>query len=231
MNITEGARLKNDVHFDRIIHSYHLQIQQLQWPERRIEDTHSTIRWNTTTIEVHVSESRNSEAFLLLHNLAAMHLIFWLVHLDYTVLLTWGCKLSIERISFRYTVTCTGAVYAGFRCCAWNCYHSPDLLTEIFVRMLLLLREYSNLIKINTTTEAAPWGGHAFEGFAPTLAWNQSRTRLTHGLSDCSLKTSGSLWANCSAHPWRSRITWFWLHKIFHLIWSMFLLHMVWRNN
>jgi hypothetical protein len=98
-------------------------------PERRIEDTHSTIRWNTTTIEVHVSESRNSEAFLLLHNLAAMHLIFWLVHLDYTVLLTWGCKLSIERISFRYTVTCTGAVYAGFRCCAWNCYHSPDLLT------------------------------------------------------------------------------------------------------
>jgi hypothetical protein len=100
-------------------------------PERRLEDTHSTIRWNTTTIEVHVSESRNSEAFLLLHNLAAMHLIFWLVHLDYTVLLTWGCKLSIERISFRYTVTCTGAVYAGFRCCAWNCYHSPDLLTEV----------------------------------------------------------------------------------------------------
>ena len=75
---------------------------------------------------------------------------------------------------------------------------------QIFVRMLLLLREYSNLIKINTTTEAAPWGGHAFECFALTLAWNQSRTRLTHGLSDCSLKTSRYLWANCSAHPWRS---------------------------
>jgi len=98
---------------------------------RRYPQHHSVKYHYTTTIEVHVSESRNFEAFLLLHNLADMHLIFWLVHLDYTVLLTWGCKLSIERISFRYTVTCTGAVYAGFRCCAWNCYHSPDLLTQV----------------------------------------------------------------------------------------------------